>query len=650
MRATTLSSLLLGSCLSVGSVAQLVVHDDRFVPDHILRVSVASVPSACESRTDILVNGTTPGPALHILPGSRSWIRVYNDMADHNLTMHWHGLTQRMAPFADGTPLASQWPIPPGYFFDYELATNNDDAGTYFYHSHVEMQALSCTGPLIVDDCGGSPYQYDDERILQFQDFFQKSDDEMLKGVTNSSFQWTGETHGILLNGKGVATGHSAVTGPPGGLRGFFGGRLGVRPDGFRNTFRNVHRRQHSYNDTSDQNHVEPTDACTLPVIDVLPGKKYRFRFIGSTGLSFLTMGIEGHRNLIIVQADGSEYNAPVRTDHIQLGAGQRFDVLFKTKTAQELASSGNKTTFYIQFETLERPEPYRGYAVLRYSPHVAIPTAPAQPVLSLPTDPTTWMEYALTPLFPAENEAPSAEEVTRRIIIDAEQKQDNKTGKVIWELAHLSWTEFSYQRPLLVDIYQHGQGAIPDYDAAMKNYGWDPKKMAFPCKIGEVLEIVFQNTGSQFVPANGLVEMHPFHAHSKHYYDIGSGPGLYDADANNAKLAKTGYKSVKRDTTMLYRYESNVAPGQAAGWRAWRIKITDSGVWMIHCHILAHMMMGMQSVWVMGDADDIKKIPVTVADGYYTYGGSVYGNVTHAPAVYHYFNGTNQCARVRDE
>ncbi|KAK4176416.1 putative L-ascorbate oxidase [Triangularia setosa] len=685
MKTVILSSLLLGSWLPI-ALAEMVIHDDSFHPDHILRVTVAQVPLSCESRTDIVVNGTSPGPALHILPGTSSWIRVYNDMPDQNLTMHWHGLTQRMAPFADGTPLASQWPIPPGHFFDYEIATNNDDAGTYFYHSHIGMQAMSCTGPLIVDDCGSSPYHYDDERILHFQEFFKKSDREMINGVTKAPFQWTGETHGILLNGKSVATGHQVSTGPFNGGRGFFGGHRRGSPDGFCGNRRcdgggddddseneggggddddsesegsggddddsesesggsQLDNTQSNDGDDSNQAQVEITDSCTLPVIDVEPGKTYRFRLIGATGLSFLTMGLEDHPDLTIVQVDGSEYNAPVKTDHINIGSGQRFDVLFKAKTINELEQNGNKSTFYLQLETLERPMPYIGYGVVRYYQSQPIPTTPANKVLDLSGDPTNWMEYTFTPLFPDQNQAPSASEVTRRIIIDAEQKQDNVTGKVIWELAHLSWTEHTYTSPLLVDIYQRGEDALPNWEAAQSNYGWDSKTLAFPCKIGEVLEIVFQNTGSEL---GGIVETHPFHAHSKHYYDIGSGTGKYDPEANNKKLESMGYKPVKRDTTMLYRYDETVGVGQPAGWRAWRLKITDAGVWMVHCHVLAHMMMGMQSVWTMGDADQIRKLPPSAISGYLTYGGNVYGNATHAPSLYQYFNGTNQCKPVQ--
>lgn len=504
-----------------------------------------------------------------------------------------------MAPFADGTPLASQWPIPPGHFFDYEIATELEDAGTYFYHSHVEMQAMSCAGPLIVDDCGSAPFQYDDERIFQFQDHFQKTDREMAHDLGALPFVWPGETAGVVLNGRGVATGQTAAVGPARGSGGYFGSRL-RRPSRGRYA-----RALDSTDPSPDSAPEEPDDAdasrmqvkpstrCTLPVIDVEPGKTYRFRFIGATGLSFLTLGFEGHDNLTIIQADGHDYNAPVTTDHLQLGAGQRFDVLFNTKPADGLREDGSRSVYFLQFETLDRPNPYRGYGVLRYDPDAEVPAPPSNPVLNLSADHTSWLEYTLQPLQPERNQAPSAEEVTRRVVIDCEQKLDNKTGRVIWELGHLSWTEYSYQRPMLVDIYQRGEAALPDYDSALRNHGWDPATMSFPAKVGEVLEIVLQNTGSQVEAVEGFVETHPFHAHGKHYYDIGSGPGKYDADANNAKLARLGYRPVQRDTTMLFRYQERVAPGAPAGWRAWRMRVTDAGVWMVHCHLLAHMMMG---------------------------------------------------------
>ena len=62
--------------------------------------------------------------------------------------------------------------------------------------------------------------------------------------------------------------------------------------------------------------------------------------------------------------------------------------------------------------------------------------------------------------------------------------------------------------------------------------------------------------------------------------------------------------------------------------------------VWMVHCHILQHMVMGMQTVWVMGNASEIThgRSPDLVA-GYLTYGGDAYGNETYGPLVTHYYD-----------
>ena len=135
-------------------------------------------------------------------------------------------------------------------------------------------------------------------------------------------------------------------------------------------------------------------------------------------------------------------------------------------------------------------------------------------------------------------------------------------------------------------------------------------------------------------VPGEGLY--HPFHAHGGHYYDIGSGNGTYDPSENEKKLQ--GYNPVLRDTTNLYRYTDATVAGINAGWRGWRLRVEDAGVWMVHCHILQHMAMGMQSVWVMGDYEQIARIPHYAAAGYLEYGGSAYGNETYDPLVVSYY------------
>lgn len=79
--------LLLLSSVWIAS-ANTVCHDGSFVPDAVLRVTQQNITQSClPSKSNVLINGTSPGPELRLLEGQTYWIRVYNDMTDNNLTM-----------------------------------------------------------------------------------------------------------------------------------------------------------------------------------------------------------------------------------------------------------------------------------------------------------------------------------------------------------------------------------------------------------------------------------------------------------------------------------------------------------------------------------------------------------------------------------
>lgn len=147
----------------------------------------------------------------------------------------------------------------------------------------------------------------------------------------------------------------------------------------------------------------------------------------------------------------------------------------------------------------------------------------------------------------------------------------------------------------------------------------------------------MIQNVGARTYDgsAGGGLDTHPWHMHGRHYYDIGAGEGAYDADMAEARLA--GTTPVQRDTTMLFRYNATTAPDEVRGWRAWRVRVEDAGVWMVHCHILQHMVQGMQTPFVFGAPEDIVQTGIPEVQGYLTYGGDVYGNGSHAPTVVHF-------------
>ena len=78
--------LILLSLMASISAIRLVKHDESFVPDIILRLSLATIQQDCQPRLSVVVNGTYPGPPIYLEPDVTTWIRVYND-ADVNTTI-----------------------------------------------------------------------------------------------------------------------------------------------------------------------------------------------------------------------------------------------------------------------------------------------------------------------------------------------------------------------------------------------------------------------------------------------------------------------------------------------------------------------------------------------------------------------------------
>ncbi|KAJ4590774.1 hypothetical protein HRR83_007788 [Exophiala dermatitidis] len=454
--------------------------------------------------------------------------------------------------------------------------------------------ASTAQGVIVVQDLEAIPYEYDQDVPLLIQDYFDKNDSTIQQGLVANPFRWSGEPYSIQING--------------------FSGNS-------------------SFSNASDA-------SCTPFVLNVTTDTTYRLRFISNTALSLVTLGVEDHDNLTIIEADG-QYTMPWTTDHVQLGSGQRFSVLLKTKSRPELQKS-NQTSYWIRYENRDRPTNVSGYALLQYniSGSDRPDQLPASPPLTLPRDVINWAEYALEALRPAEV-FPRLSEVTRTIYITMRQvirvgSYTNGTinGTLQWEQDNLIWQteqrESNNSLPYLVQVYLTSQ--TPNYSAALENGGWDPYSNAFPALPGEVLDIVWlSNSG----PTGGW-DFHPLHAHGKHYFDLGSGNGTYSATTNEAKFQH--YTPARRDTTILYRYAVSGQPEQTAGWRAWRIRVTedDVGAWMMHCHVLQHMTMGMQTVWVFGNASSIlAKFPSPpYVDGYLEFGGDAYGNDTYDPLV----------------
>ncbi|EIW75389.1 laccase [Coniophora puteana RWD-64-598 SS2] len=241
------------------------------------------------NRSATLAGGTLPGPLIAANKGDDFRINVTNQMTDPSMylstTVHWHGIYQNGTNYNDGTAFVTQCPIPANDSFLYKFSANNQ-AGTYWYHSHYTTQYCDgLSGPLVIydpEDPMADMYDVDDETtVITLQDWyhFPAPVDNRILGISPNS---------TLINGLGRYAG-----GP----------------------------------------------ASPLANITVQQGKRYRFRLVSLSCDPTFTFSIDGH-NFTIIEADG-QLTEPLTVDSLQILAGQRYSIVLNA-TDPDPQANGN--------------------------------------------------------------------------------------------------------------------------------------------------------------------------------------------------------------------------------------------------------------------------------------------------------------------
>lgn len=113
---------------TVAMVAQKRVEYDLYVHDTIVNY-------ASKKRKAIAVNGQIPMPTLEFTEGDTAVIRVHNKLKE-DTSLHWHGVW--LPNKEDGVPMLTQDGIKPGETFTYTFPIIQN--GTHWYHSHSGYQ------------------------------------------------------------------------------------------------------------------------------------------------------------------------------------------------------------------------------------------------------------------------------------------------------------------------------------------------------------------------------------------------------------------------------------------------------------------------------------------------------------------------------
>ncbi|KAI0771658.1 laccase B [Trametes elegans] len=256
---------------AIGPVADLTLSNADISPDGF-------------SRAAVVMNSVFPGPLVSGNKGDNFQINVVDNLTNSTMlkttTIHWHGIFQSGTNWADGGAFVNQCPIASGNSFLYDFNVP-DQAGTFWYHSHLSTQYCDgLRGPLVVydpNDPHASLYDVDDEStVITLADWYHTA------AKLGAAFPASADS--VLINGLGRYSGGTV----------------------------------------SD-----------LAVINVEQGKRYRFRLVSISCDPNFTFSIDGH-NMTVIEVDGVNHQ-PLTVDSIQIYAGQRYS--FVLNASQDISN-----------------------------------------------------------------------------------------------------------------------------------------------------------------------------------------------------------------------------------------------------------------------------------------------------------------------
>jgi CopA family copper-resistance protein len=124
---------------AISTTAQKIVRYDLYVKDTLVNFTG-------KSKRAIAVNGQIPMPTLTFTEGDIAEIHVHNQLKE-STSLHWHGIF--LPNQEDGVPFLTQMPIKPGETYVYKFPVIQN--GTHWYHSHSGMQEqIGMYGSLIM--------------------------------------------------------------------------------------------------------------------------------------------------------------------------------------------------------------------------------------------------------------------------------------------------------------------------------------------------------------------------------------------------------------------------------------------------------------------------------------------------------------------
>ncbi|RSL89588.1 hypothetical protein CEP51_001152 [Fusarium floridanum] len=184
-------------------MAQDEEYDGLLDDETLHQIYRATSPDGVQKRV-YLVNNEFPGPTIEARSGDRLVLHIHNGLQAEGVSIHWHGLRMKGQNLMDGAAGITQCPIPPGHDYIYNFTIGDDEYGTFWWHSHSEVQrADGLWGGLVVHSSQeASPPQED--YLVMVSDWFHRNQTEVLAWYADASSRGNEPVpDSLLLNGIG---------------------------------------------------------------------------------------------------------------------------------------------------------------------------------------------------------------------------------------------------------------------------------------------------------------------------------------------------------------------------------------------------------------------------------------------------------------
>ncbi|KAI0421309.1 multicopper oxidase [Xylaria grammica] len=446
-------------------------------------VNKTLAPDGVERMT-LSINGSIPGPTIEADWGDTVVVHVKNSMANNGTSIHWHGIRQMNSTDQDGVASITQCPVAPGDSTTYRWRATQ--YGTTWYHSHFSLQAWNGVfGGIVIRGPASAPYD-EDRNLIVMSDWFHQTTDELYSIASSAA--------------------------PPTANNGLING-LNVYEDG----------------GSRYQTQFES-------------GKSYRLRLLNTAIDTMFRFGIDNH-TLTVISADLVPI-VPFETDTINVGIGQRYDVIVKAdqepgsywmRAIPQLACGSNEMTLNIKgivtYDDLAVEEPE--------------------------TDP---------PQYDDDCDDEALESLVPFVSLDvgaAETEQVMDVGLAVVN-GFFKWTLNS--NTFLSDWGEPTLEKVLDTDAVFTDQE-------------NIITLNETNAWTYLVIESQIGLEHPFHLHGHDFYILAQQPGATFGDDAELNLSNP----MRRDVAML----------PASGFLAIAFQNDNPGVWLAHCHIGWHTSQG---------------------------------------------------------